>query len=92
MSAAPQVRAEDVSDLALLPRRFDLFEAHVKTTLELLAEKLISGITLIRMCEQCGAKATRVFALGPLRFYACTGCAKRWLVPTRKLPRKRERR
>jgi hypothetical protein len=38
------VRPEDVTDLALLPRRFDMFAAEVKAGFELLGNKLLPAM------------------------------------------------
>ncbi len=41
------VTADEVSDLALLPRRFDQFVAEFRTSFELLVEKLLPAINRI---------------------------------------------
>lgn len=45
------VTREDVTDIALLPRRFDLFAAEVRTSLELLGEKVIQTLARIERAQ-----------------------------------------
>ena len=43
------VRTEDVNDLSLLPRRFDAFAAEVRTSFEVLGDKLLPAIERIHL-------------------------------------------
>lgn len=42
------VTRDDVTDLALLPRRFDVFAAEVRTSFELLRELIVPALTEIK--------------------------------------------
>lgn len=43
----PAVRTGEMDDLALLPRRFDQFAEHVRTSFDLLGEKILGGMSRI---------------------------------------------
>jgi hypothetical protein len=55
------VTREDVTDLALLPKRFDLFAHEVRQSFELLTERLIPALTRIEeKLEDFGVRIARL--------------------------------
>lgn len=82
------VTREDVTDLALLPKRFDLFAHEVRQSFELLTERLIPALTRIEeKLEDFGVRIARL-ERGQVdttaRITALEQAAKRRLKATRK--------
>ena len=82
------VTREDVTDLALLPKRFDLFAAEVRQSFELLTERLIPALTRIEeKLEDFGVRLSRLERAHTdhaARITALEQAAKRRLKVTRK--------
>ena len=82
------VTREDVTDLALLPKRFDLFATEVRQSFELLTERLIPALTRIEeKLEDFGVRLARLergHTDHAARIAALEQAAKRRLKATRK--------